>query len=327
MRIAIPLCLLLLFIVIASTGFYLIEDEFSWLDSVYMAVITVSTVGFKEVGMLSQLGRVWTIFVIAGGVLLGAVVLSLVVAMVVQGQIRGIFGRRQLENKIKNLTGHIIVCGYGRMGQLIENELTSAGKRVVVIDSDPAQTAKAESADVLYVLGDAQEEGVLASAGIDSASVLIATLTSDAQNVFVTLAARQGRSDLTILARAQQPASTAKFKIAGATRVIYPQLLGALRMADVVLRPAVVDFVEMAHKGVDLEMDQLQLSAGSPLVGATLAELELPRRTGAHIVAIRKADGQAVYHPTPEMTFSPGDTIILVGKRGCAAAVEQLQTT
>ncbi len=314
------------FMLIASVGFNLIEEEHTWLDSVYMTVITVSTVGFNEIGEPSQLGRIWTMFVAFGGIILGTIVLSTVVAMVVQGQIRGMFGRRQLENKIKNLTGHIIVCGYGRMGQLIENELTTAGKRIVVIDNDPEKTTKAESAGVLYVLGDAQEEGVLAAAGIDSASVLIASLTSDAQNVFVTLAARQGRPDLTILARAQQPSSTAKFKIAGATRVIYPQLLGALRMADVVLRPAVVDFVEMAHKGVDLEMDQLLLTSGSPLVGKTLAELELPRRTGAHIVAIRRSDGEAVYHPTPEMTFSPGDTIILVGKRGSAAAVEKLQT-
>ncbi len=326
MRIAIPLCCLVVFILIASVGFNLIEEEHTWMDSVYMTVITVSTVGFNEIGEPSQLGRIWTMFVAFGGIILGTIVLSTVVAMVVQGQIRGIFGRRQLENKIKNLTGHIIVCGYGRMGQLIENELTTAGKRIVVIDNDPEKTTKAESAGVLYVFGDAQEEGILAAAGIDSASVLIASLTSDAQNVFVTLAARQGRPDLTILARAQQPSSTAKFKIAGATRVIYPQLLGALRMADVVLRPAVVDFVEMAHKGVDLEMDQLQLTSGSPLVGKTLAELELPRRTGAHIVAIRRSDGEAVYHPTPEMTFSPGDTIILVGKRGSAAAVEKLQT-
>jgi len=313
------------FVFLASAGYFVIEDQYTWLESVYMAVITISTVGLGEVHGLSEAGRAWTIFVIAGGVMTGAVVLSMIVAMVVQGQIRGIFGRRQLREKIDNLSGHAIICGYGRMGRLVCEELRRGGWDVVVVESDSEQTAQAGEAGFVYVLGDAQQEATLATAGIERASVLLAALETDAMNVFLTLSARQANPNLTIIARAQEQTSEQKLKIAGASRVVCPQVLGASRMADIVLRPAVVDFVEIANRGVDLELDQLVLSKQSRLAGRTLAELELPRRTGAQIVAVRKADGQAIYHPTPDVKLSPGDTMILVGQRGAAAAVEELQ--
>lgn len=324
-RLAIPLLVLLGFLVLASTGYRLITKDYSWLDSLYMTIITVATVGFQEVKPLNDWGRVWTMVVITSGLIIGTVVLSLIVAMVVEGQIRAIFGRRQLARKIASLNGHVIVCGYGVMGVMVVRELRAAGRQVVVVDSDPQRTTAAQEAGLLYVLGDAQDEAVLAAAGIGRAAVLVAMLPTDAENVFVTLTARQANEHIRIVARAEQPSTQGKLTAAGASRVICPQTLGAMQVSDVVLRPAVVDFVEMAHKGIELEMDQLVLTEQSRLCGKTLRELALPRRAGVQVVAVRRADGQAVYHPTPDLKLASGDTLVLVGKRGVAAAVEELQ--
>jgi voltage-gated potassium channel len=323
-RIALPVAILIAFMVIAAAGYAQIQPEYSALDAAYMTVITITSLG-GQVGTLSEAGRVWTMFVVIGGLIIGAVVLSSIVAIIVEGQVRKVLGRRQLQRRIAALCGHVIVCGYGRMGAIVVEQLTAASQDVVVVDNDPERTAIAERAGLLYVLGDAEDEGVLAQAGLDRAAVLVTTLATDAANVFVTLSARQENEELRIIARAQQATSQSKLLKAGALRVICPQIIGATRVADVVLRPAVVDFVEMAHKGVELEMDQLSLSAQSRLTGKTLEELELPRRTGTHVVAVSHAGGETTYHPTPDLRLVAGDTLVLIGRRGAATAIEKLQ--
>ncbi len=324
-RLAVPLGALAAFLVVASAGYRVLGEGYTWLDSLYMTVITVATVGFQEVKPLDDWGRLWTIGVIISGLIIGTVVLSLIVAMVVEGQVRAIFGRRQLERKIASRNGHTILCGYGLMSAMVARALQGAGRDVVVVDSDAGRTTAAQEAGLLYVLGDAQDEATLEAAGIRRAAVLVAMLPTDAENVFVTLTARQANPHIRVVARAEQPSAQGKLTAAGASRVICPQTLGAMQVSDVVLRPAVVDFVEIAHKGIELEMDQLVLTAQSRLCGKTLRELALPRRAGVQVVAVRRADGQAVYHPTPDLELASGDTLVLIGKRGAAAAVEELQ--
>ncbi len=323
-RLVLPLAVLLAFILIAATGYWLIEPEYSWGDSLYMTIITITTVGYTEVHPLSAWGRAWNLFVIAGGITTGTIVLSLLVAMIVEGQVRSILGRRQLNRKIEALSNHVIVCGYGAMGTPVSQNLAAAGKDVVVIESNPDRTAAAERDGLLYVLGDAQDEGVLGSAGVGRAAYLVAALPTDAENVFVTLSARQLNAGLQILSRALLPSSQGKLLRAGANRVICPQTIGATRMADVILRPAVVDFVEMSYSGVELEMEQYTIPPGSELAGRPLRELALPSRVGAHVVAIRRRDGQAEYHPTSEYVLAEGDTLVLVGQRGILTAVQKL---
>ncbi|MHC4294489.1 MAG: potassium channel family protein [Planctomycetota bacterium] len=324
-RVAIPLLLFTAIIAISTIGYILIErPRFSFLDALYMTMITISTAGHREVHLLSSAGQIWTIVVIISGVLTGAIVLSLLGAMVVEGQIRRIFGRRQLENRIKNLSGHVIICGYGRMGEWVAAELKTSGQKVVIVDDNPDRTVLAEAAGLLYVLGDAQSESTLEAAGIDRASQLIAALSTDAENVFVTLTARQLNPTIPIIVRALGSATQDKLIKAGATRVVCPQIIGASRVVDIVMRPAVVDFFDVAHKGVDLEMDQIELDSESELVGRSLKELELPRRIDVHVVAVQRADGETSYHPLPEVTLAAGDTLILIGKRGAAAALQQL---
>ena len=309
---------------IATAGYVIIEPEYTFLDALYMTIITISTAGHREVHALSEGGQIWTMIVVISGVLTGGIILSLLGAMVVEGQIRRIFGRRQLENKIKNLSEHVIVCGYGRMGERVALELKAASSNVVVVDGDPDRTTLAEAGGLLYVLGDAQSEDILKAAGIERASELIALLSSDAENVLVTLTGRQLNPAMRIIARAVESATQGKLLLAGATRVVCPHVIGASRMVDIVVRPAVVDFVEVAHKGVDLEMDQIELRPGSELVGKSLGELELPRRVGVHVVAIRRADGETIYEPTADITLAPDDTVIVIGKRGAGPTLQQL---
>ena len=318
--------MLVVVVLISTAGYIIIEwPRYSFLDALYMTVITISTAGHREVHPLSPAGEVWTMLVLAFGVLTGAVVLSLLGSMMVEGQIRRIFGRRQLNNKIKNLNGHVIVCGLGRMGQRIALELAAAGEDVVAVDSDPDRTAEAEAAGLLYVLGDAHSEEVLTTAGVQRASQLIGTLSSDADNVFVTLTARGLAHDVKIITRAIDPAAEDKLHKAGASIVVCPMEIGASRVVNIVTRPAVVDFVEVAHKGVDLEVDQIELEEDSPVVGKTLRELELPRRIAAQVVVVRRRSGQTVYQPQSNMELHAGDMLVLIGKSGVAEAMRKLK--
>ena len=316
----------LAFVSVSSAGYYYIEKDYTWLDAVYMTVITVSTVGLRELGTgLSIGGRLWTMFVIAGGLVTGAVLLSVVVAAVVEGRLRRVLGRRELKRRIAALSQHVIVCGYGRMGQMVAEGLRGAeSKGIVAVDRDPERTSQADADGLLYVLGDAQEEATLEAAGVDRAGGLIAALPSDAGNVFVTLTARGLNRSLPIIARAEELATQDKLTKAGATRVICPHTIGASRIVDVLVRPAMVDFVEMAHKGVDLEMDELAVRPGSEMVGRTLRELALRSRAGATVVVVQRSDGTALYNPGPEVALSSGDSLVLIGKRGVAAAIREL---
>lgn len=324
-KLLLALVIFVSFVLIAATGYWVLEENYSYFDGIYMTIITVATVGYGEVHPLGQAGRIWSIAVILSGAAIAALVLSLFVALVLEGEIRRILGRRHMEKEIAQLNGHVVLCGYGKMGSAVAEELLQRQRRVVVVDNSPERTTAAERLGMLCVLGDAQEESTLKAAGVDKAGVLIACLQDDADNVFLTLTARQANSALKIIARAQQASTEQILRRAGATRVVCPQIIGASRVVDVVTRPAVVDLVEMAHKGVELEMDQLVLTAGSSLTGKTLLELELPRKTGAVVVAIQRADGTPIYQPTSDMVLKPGDTLVLVGKKGAAQKVQQLQ--
>lgn len=324
--IALAILAVIIFVGISSLGYYLIEPGYSWLDALYMTVISITTAGHLEVGgPLTAWGRGWTMFVLIGGITIGAVALSLVVAAVVEGRVRGILGRRQLERKIASLSGHVVICGYGRTGHRVADLLHTSNRQVVIVDNSLDRTAQAEQEGILYLLGDAQEEDVLLSAGVKRAATLVATLADDASNVFLTLSARGLNDSLQIIARAQEAATQDKLTKAGATRVICPTIIGSNRIADVLLRPAMVDFVEMAHKGVDLEMDQLVVQEGSSITGRTLRELALPSRVGATVVAIQRPDGTALHNPGPEVTLAVGDTLVLIGQHGMNAAIEKLQ--
>jgi len=321
LRLVWPVGILIAFVFVAAVGYRILHPDHSWLDALYMTVISVSTVGLREVYPVSDAGMLWTVIVIVGGLVAGTVAMSMIVAMIVEGQVRIIFGRRQVQRKIASLNGHVLVCGYGRMGGLVADELVAAGKQVVVIDNDSDRTQAAEGASLLYVLGSAEVDEVLIAAGVERAAVLVTTLATDADNVFVTLSAREINPSLRIIAVARDISTQDKLRRAGAARVVCAHTLGASRMAAVVLRPAVVDFVEMAGQGGEIEMDQVKLPEGSRLIGKSLMELGLPQKIGVHVCAVQRDSGESIYQPAPGFVLGQGDTLVLIGPSGSAAAV------
>ncbi|MGW8273371.1 MAG: potassium channel family protein, partial [Thermodesulfovibrionales bacterium] len=257
MRSRVLLIPLFLFFVIAlgCVGYSLIEG-WSLLDALYMTIITLTTIGFQEVKPLSQSGRIFTIVFVLFGVGVVAYTVNSSLRMIFEGEIQKVFGRRKLEKKIKSLQNHFIVCGYGRMGQIICRELREKKVPFVVIDTEPREMQPLEG--MLFIRGDATKDDVLRAAGIESARGLVSVLSTDAQNLFVVLSARGMNPGLTIVARAGEDGSEQKLIRAGADRVVSPYHIGGLRIAHSVLKPAVVDFIEFATRtgNIELQMEE-----------------------------------------------------------------------
>lgn len=313
-------------VVVGSAGYLVIETDPrpSVLDAVYQTVITVSTVGFTEVWKLSDHGRIWTMVIIAFGISTVSVAVSSLLSLFISGQLRISHEKRKMQSMIGQLRNHVVLCGYGRMGALVLGELRRRGLDVVVVESRREAEVELRDAHVPFVIGDATEEEVLLKAGIMHARCLICGLPHDADNVYITLSAHTLRPDLQIVSRAEHPTTEAKLKRAGAARVVCPQVVGANTIANVLTRPNVVDFFEIAHQGVQLEMDEYVIASKSPIAGKMLRESNLRQQNGAVVVAIKKADGKTLYSPSPDEKLMVGDTLIVVGPAGVANSLDQL---
>ncbi|MFQ5490842.1 MAG: potassium channel family protein [Phycisphaerae bacterium] len=307
-----------------GAGGYVVLEGASFGDAAFMTLITLSTVGYDQVIPLHGNGRVWTVMIIVLGIGVVSVAYASLLTVFVSGEIRTGLERRRVQIKIDNLNGHTIMCGYGRMGAMTAERLVADGKTVVVLERDKDHGAELDAAKLLYLFGDATEEDVLRSAGLERAAALVTTLPSDADNLFITLTARGLRSDLYIVSRSELPSTEAKLHRAGADRVICPQIIGAKRIADILTRPHVVDFFEVAAQGVELEMAEYSVKTGSALCDVVLRDSRLRQRTGAMVVAIKRPDGSTVFQPEPDVVFRTGDQLILVGKSGTSERLESL---
>lgn len=323
LRLILSLLGLLAVLAIGTAGYVLLAGA-SLTEAAYMTVITVSTVGYGEVIPLNEAGRAWTAVVIVFGIGVVSVAFSSLITLFLGGEIRAVLGRHRVQVKIEHLEGHVVVCGFGRMGALAAQRLRGSGTQVVVVERHKAARSDLESVGLLYVIGDATEEETLRAAGLMRAGTLIAVLTGDAENVFVTLTARGMRPDLQIVARAEQPSTEVKLRRAGANRVICPQVIGAARIFNTVTRPNVVDFFDVAAEGVELEMHEYRVGARSPLRSTCLRDSELRQRVGAMVVAIKRPDGTSVFHPDPDLVIREGDLLILIGRAGTATRMEAL---
>jgi voltage-gated potassium channel len=323
-RLLLALLVLLSVFLVGTAGYVVIEGA-SFGDAAFMTATTLSTVGYREVFHLGTAGRIWTILIIAFGIGTVFAAFGVVTAMIVSGEVGRLMGSRKLQSQIEHLNQHVIVCGYGRMGVLVVQELRERHVPVVVIENDPARTREIEEARTLYVLGDASEESTLAQAGVMRAKGLVAVLPHDSDNVFVTLTARGLRKDLFIISRAEQAASESKLLRAGASRVISAQALGATIIANVLTRPHVVDFVDVAAKGVELEMEEYVISPSSPMRGKTLRDAQLRQRANVMVVAIKHADGRTTFNPGPESVLDVNDAIITIGQAGTSSRLESLR--
>jgi len=314
---------------VGTAGYMLLEEhpQPTFAEAAFMTVITVSTVGFEEVWPLTPVTRIWTIGVITVGIVTVSYAFTSLVALIVRGELHREREKRRRMKSIQQLDGHVILCGYGRAGTMVTSELKRQGLGLVVVDNDRELESTLKDERIPYVIGDATSEELLLQAGIVRASALVATLPSDADNVFITLTANALRPDIEIIARAERPATEGKLRRAGAKHVICPAIIGARKMAALILRPGVVDFAETVAGGVELETDEYAVPAGSALDGRTLRESNVRNISGANIVAIRRVDGQTVYNPAPDTVISHGDTLVLVGPWGISDKLQLLEET
>jgi len=309
-RMALALGLLVAVMAGGTVGFWIMG--FTPLDAAYQTVTTVTTVGFSEVRPFGTSEKWFAIFLIITGVGTVLYALTLAVQLVVEGQLRDLFGRRRMDRQISNLSGHTVVCGWGRVGRAVARDLVESGHEVVIVD-----VSNDRLGDVPYptVLGDATLDSTLKAAGIDRASSLVAALEGDAENLFVTLSGREIKPDLFIVARARQDESVHKLETAGADRVVNPQELGAARMASFVARPNVAEFVDvvMHERSLEFRMQELDVPEHSPIAGKTLREANLRGDFGVLVLALRRRDGIFDTNPSPDTVIEPHHVIIAVG--------------
>ncbi len=309
-RVRIGLGALALVLVVGTVGYLLFG--FGLLDAVYQTVITVTTVGTNPPHRLDDGSKVFTIILILLGVGTALYTFSAVLEVLIEGHMQDLVRRRKMERDIARMSGHVIVCGWGRVGREVARFLANADRDVVVVDRDPDRLIEVPYASVH---GDVTDDEVLHRAGIERAASLVAALDTDADNLYVTVAGKSMRPDLQIIARARNESSEPKLVRAGADRVVNPQQLGGDRMASFVTQPHVVDFVDVVmHDGtLEFRLEELAVSPASPLSGGTLRSAQLRDRTGALVLAIRRPDGGFLTNPSPEDVIEAGDVLISVG--------------
>ena len=297
-----------------TVGYMLIEGWSAW-DSLYMTIISLTTVGYREVHPMSRAGEAFTMLVLVGGVGTVLYTFTLIGARVIEGTLHNPWERRRIINMLDKLENHFIVCGYGRIGSIIVDEFTRQHVPHVIIERDPERLRTLTEAGHLVVEGDASSEEVLSKAGVARARGLIAAVSTDAENVYIILSARLMQPTLYIIGRAESDESTRKIKRAGADRVISPYQIGGLHMAQLALRPAVVEFVQLATSSefIELSMEQIEVRADGPLVGQSIVGANLRQVFGVIVVGIRRASGKMEFNPSPDARMEAGDYLVLLG--------------
>ena len=299
-----------------GTAGYVVLEGWGIFDAFYMTITTVTTVGYAEIHPLSRVGRVFNSGVIIFGVATVLYTFSFLMAQLVEGDLQARWARHRRERMLDDLTHHFIICGFGRIGQIVAREFMRQDVQLVVIERDPERMQTAIDSGYLAVEADASSEDVLKRVGIARARGLIAAVSTDADNVFAILTARLLRRDLFIIARAETEEAKAKLVRAGADRVLSPYQIGGLQLAQTALRPAVVDFVQLAtgSDNLDLNMEQVQIGTDTALAGRTIVQANLRQRFGVVVVGIQRASGAMEFNPPPETAMQVGDYLVVLGQ-------------
>ena len=308
-------------IIIAIIGYMM----FGWtlLESVYMVVITIFGVGYGEVKPLeTPAEKIFTIGVILAGTSSAIYGIGGFISMITEGEINRAFSAQRQKKTIEHLNNHVIICGFGHIGQVLAQQLDEVEQSFVVIDINNESLELAKQKDYLTHLGDATDENTLTTVGIEKAKVLVTVLPTDATNLFITLTARELNQDLLILARGEIPSTEKKLKLAGADHVILPAAVSGSRIANLITRPTTLDFLGQPEtqnylndllNQIEVQMDELTISDTSPLIGKTVRELEIRGKGAFIIIALRRNDGELISHPHPSFLLNSQDTLIVLG--------------
>ncbi len=311
--------LVLLVIVTGTAGFMLLED-FSFLDALYMTIITVSTIGYGETRTLDDSGRIFNMFLIAGSLTSTAFAITMITRYVIDGEINLYFKNRRIMSEINKLENHVIVCGYGRNGKQATETLKQHKVHFVIIEMDEKRIAENEfdAKKILYIKGDATLDETLIRAGINKAKALITALPEDADNVFIVLTACSLNDKIRIISRASNAGSVAKLKKAGADNVILPDKIGGTHMATLVTKPDVIEFIDYlsGEEGESIHLEAVSYeSMPQDLKGKSLAEIMLWRKTGVNCLGIKNEEGKFVINPDETTIIEKGMKVIVLGTK------------
>jgi voltage-gated potassium channel len=327
--------LLVIILMIGTVGYMVIEHQ-NFLNAFYMVIITITTIGYGETFTLGTGGEIFTIFLIIAGV--GTVGYTLVSAVefMIENSLTGLMGRRKMRKDIESMVGHYILCGFGRVGQHIANDLHDAGTNFVVIERDPANAGRAEAAGYAVIEADATNDETLKEAGIEKARGLVSALSSDAENLYITLTARELCPHLFIVSRCDSDESASKLRRAGADRAISPHSIGGRRMAAMLLKPMVWDYLDLVTRGQyiefnieDLEwrIDDVEIQPGSYLDGKSIEEAKIYAVSGALVLALKKRGMSFNTKPSKETRMDAGDYVITIGTVEQLAKLEEMATS
>jgi len=326
-RLAVIALAILFTLALGTVGFVLIEG-YPVFDAFYMTLTTVTTVGYGEIRALSHAGRIFNSFLISFGVVTIFLAVGAMTQTLIELELNQYFGKRRVKNMIEKLQGHYIVCGFGRLGRGAADELRRSGVPFVVIDKDEERVERAMKLGMLSVAADASSDDALRDLGIGTAKGLIATLSTDADNLFLILSAKSLNSRLHLAARIDEEASEQKMRRAGADFVFAPYNSTGHRMAQALLKPHVHQFINFATQetGLDVNIEQVQVSTRSTFADRTLAELHAQRDLDVIVLAVRKAAGEMLFNPPPEMAIAAGDHLIVMAANERLQKLEQLVT-
>ena len=289
---------------------------YDWLESVWMVVITISTVGYSEHTEASASTQILMIFVILLGVTASAYTFGGFVQLMLEGEIDRVLGRRKMTKELSRLNHHVIICGFSRLGQDLATQLSFRGLPFVIIDSSNEKVALAAELGFFAVQGDATSEQVLEQVHLEKARALATALPSDAENVFITLTARNLQPDLQIIAKSEQESSCRKLRQAGADKIVMPHRVGAQQMERMISRPTTADLVELFAEAshLEMELDEFKVTEEDRLVGSSLAESKIKDEFNLLVVGIKDEGGHFRFNPKPQETIRSGDTLLIIGQ-------------
>ncbi len=310
--------ILIVLVIFGGTVGYQIIEGWSFIEALYMTIITISTVGFKEVGQLSNAGRIFTIFLILGGIIIITSGISLIFSSIIEGTFGEIIRRQRMEKKLAKIKNHFIICGFGAVGEDVVNEFIRENKPFVLIEKDKNVLNKLlkEFPGIIFVIGDATDDEILKNAQIEKAKGILAVLGKTADNLYICLSARSLNPKLRIIARVIESESIDKLKKAGADYVFSPEKIGGIRLAAAALKPAVTSFLDAIIRGeyLDLVLNEVEVQEHSSIVRKTLKESEISKNIGIIISAIKSATtDKLIFNPSSKTIINPSDILIVFG--------------